>query len=74
MEKKGIKMKMAIGLCLLAGIDARNFVVNGNFEVPQVPSWKAIPRGVQGWSAPKVEIGKGRIYNRKWPPQNNQVA
>lgn len=51
----------------------KNYVVNGNFESPEVAHGYALNAQISGWTAePSTEVGWGPLYVAEWG-QNNHI-
>ena len=47
----------------------KNIVINGGFEEPnQGERWTSLDK-MPGWEGKDIEVGWGKIYNKKWKSQ-----
>lgn len=49
----------------------KNLVINGGFENPPQYGYWNIYDGIEEWKGSHIEIGNGKLYNRRW---NSQVC
>jgi hypothetical protein len=49
----------------------KNLVANSGFELPNQNGHWNIYDNVEGWTGKQFEIGRGKIYNKRW---NSQVC